>query len=143
MKLTAAQSLEWFGVLTAIVYSLLVASNTGLEFLGFALLLISAFSIGLWAYLGGHRGILLLQFVYATAGIIGMLRWFWSSLAIGFFTESASFVVYRLRLIFRRHRWFVERVGGIEPPSPAWKAGVIAFIRYPQAINLYQFFPRC
>ncbi len=26
---------------------------------------------------------------------------------------------------------FVERVGGIEPPSPAWKAGVIAFIRYP------------
>ena len=29
----------------------------------------------------------------------------------------------------------VERVGGIEPPSPAWKAGVIAFIRYPQAID--------
>ena len=76
MKITLAQSLEWFGVLTAIVYSLLVASNTGLEFLGFALLLISAFSIGLWAYLGGHRGILLLQFFYATAGIIGMLRWF-------------------------------------------------------------------
>ena len=70
------QSLEWFGILTAIVYSLLVASNTGLEFLGFALLLISAFSIGLWAYLGGHLGILLLQFFYAAAGIIGMLRWF-------------------------------------------------------------------
>ena len=32
----------------------------------------------------------------------------------------------------------VERVGGIEPPSPAWKAGVIAFIRYPQAINFDQ-----
>ena len=29
----------------------------------------------------------------------------------------------------------VERVGGIEPPSPAWKAGVIAFIRYPQTIE--------
>ena len=29
----------------------------------------------------------------------------------------------------------MERVGGIEPPSPAWKAGVIAFIRYPQAIE--------
>jgi len=76
MKITLAQSLEWFGVLTAIVYSLLVASNTGLEFLGFALLLISASSIGLWAFLGGHRGIFLLQFFYATAGIIGMLRWF-------------------------------------------------------------------
>ena len=76
MKITVTQSLEWVGILTAIVYSLLVASNTGLEFLGFALLLISAFSIGLWAYLGGHLGILLLQFFYAAAGIIGMLRWF-------------------------------------------------------------------
>ena len=33
----------------------------------------------------------------------------------------------------------VERVGGIEPPSPAWKAGVIAFIRYPQAIGSKKF----
>jgi hypothetical protein len=76
MKLTLAKTLEWFGVLTAIIYSLLVASNTGLEFVGFTLLLVSSFSIGFWAYLGNHRGILLLQFFYATAGIIGMLRWF-------------------------------------------------------------------
>ena len=76
MTFTVPQLLEWFGVLTAILYSLLVASNTGFEFFGFALLLISAFSIGLWAYLGRHRGILLLQFFYATAGVIGMLRWF-------------------------------------------------------------------
>ena len=54
--------LEWFGVITAIAYSLFVASNVGLEFLGFVLLFISAISIGAWAYLGGHRGILLLQF---------------------------------------------------------------------------------
>jgi len=73
---SSAQWLEWFGVITAIVYSLLVASNTGLEFIGFTLLLVSSFSIGLWAYLGGHRGILLLQFFYATAGVIGMFRWF-------------------------------------------------------------------
>ena len=33
---------EWFGVITAIFYSLFVASNTGLEFLGFTLLLTSA-----------------------------------------------------------------------------------------------------
>jgi len=76
MELSVAQSLEWFGVVTAIVYSLLVASNTGLDFIGFTLLLVSSFSIGLWAYLGQHCGILLLQFFYATAGIIGMLRWF-------------------------------------------------------------------
>jgi hypothetical protein len=67
---------EWLGVLTAIAYSLLVASNTGLEFIGFTLLLLSSFLIGVWAFLGKHRGILFLQFFYATAGIIGMIRWY-------------------------------------------------------------------
>ena len=70
------KSLEWFGVITAIVYSLLVAFNIGAEFLGFTLLLISAIAIGVWAYLGKHKGILCLQFFYASAGIIGMIRWF-------------------------------------------------------------------
>ena len=68
--------LEWLGVITAIIYSLLVALNIGAEFLGFTLLLISAILIGLWAYFGKHKGILLLQIFYATAGIIGMIRWF-------------------------------------------------------------------
>ena len=68
--------LEWLGVITAIIYSLLVALNIGAELLGFTLLFISAILIGLWAYFGKHRGILLLQIFYATAGIIGMIRWF-------------------------------------------------------------------
>ena len=68
--------LEWLGVITAIIYSLLVALNIGAEFIGFTLLLISAILIGLWAYFGKHRGILLLQIFHATAGIIGMFRWF-------------------------------------------------------------------
>ena len=68
--------LEWFGVITAIIYSLLVAINIGAEFIGFVLLLLSAIAIGLWAYIGRHQGILFLQFFYALAGIIGMLRWF-------------------------------------------------------------------
>ena len=68
--------LEWLGVITAIIYSLLVALNIGAEFLGFALLLISAILIGLWAHFGKHKGILLLQIFYASAGIIGMIRWF-------------------------------------------------------------------
>ena len=79
MKLTALDRkklLEWFGVITAILYSMLVASNIGLEFIGFLLLLVSAISIGLWAYLCQHKGILFLQFFYASAGVIGMLRWF-------------------------------------------------------------------
>ena len=68
--------LEWTGVLTAIIYSLLVALNIGAEFLGFTLLLISAVLIGIWAFIGKHNGILLLQLFYASAGIIGMIRWF-------------------------------------------------------------------
>ena len=76
MKVEKRNYLEWFGVITAILYSLLVASNTGAEFLGFMLLLISAVSIALWAHLGNHKGILLLQFFYAVAGILGMFRWF-------------------------------------------------------------------
>ena len=68
--------LEWSGVITAIAYSLLVAMNIGAEFLGFVLLLISAILIGLWSYLGKHKGILLLQIFYASAGIVGMIRWF-------------------------------------------------------------------
>ena len=68
--------LEWFGVVTAIMYSMMVALNIGVEFIGFLLLLVSALSIGYWSYLGKHRGILFLQFFYATAGIIGMIRWY-------------------------------------------------------------------
>jgi hypothetical protein len=68
--------LEWFGVITAILYSMIVALNIGVEFAGFVLLFISAISIGYWAYLGQHKGILFLQFFYATAGVIGMLRWY-------------------------------------------------------------------
>jgi len=68
--------LEWSGVITAILYSLFVALNIGLEFLGFSLLFISALLIGMWAYKLKYKGILLLQVFYATAGIIGMIRWF-------------------------------------------------------------------
>ena len=68
--------LEWNGVITAIVYSLLVAFKIGAEFIGFSLLLISAIVIGVWSYLGKHQGILFLQFFYAMAGLIGMFRWF-------------------------------------------------------------------
>ena len=68
--------LEWTGVGTAIIYSILIALNMGYEVLGFFLLFLSAVLIGLWAYFGKHRGILFLQLFYATAGLIGMVRRF-------------------------------------------------------------------
>tara|TARA_Y100000022_G_scaffold131038_1_gene113700 strand:- start:144 stop:368 length:225 start_codon:yes stop_codon:yes gene_type:complete len=74
--MSKSKFLEWSGVITAIVYSLLVALNVGAEFIGFTLLLISAVLIGMWAFIGNHRGILFLQLFYGTAGLIGMFRWF-------------------------------------------------------------------
>ena len=53
-----------------------VAANIGAEFIGFTLLLTSSALIGIWAYIGKHKGILFLQFFYAAAGVIGMIRWF-------------------------------------------------------------------
>ena len=76
MSFSKNKILEWSGVITAIAYSLLVAINIGAEFIGFMLLLISAILIGLWSYFGKHKGILLLQVFYASAGIVGMIRWF-------------------------------------------------------------------
>ena len=68
--------LEWSGVITAILYSLFIAFNIGLEFIGFSLLFISAIFLGLWAYKLQYKGILFLQSFYAIVGIIGMYRWF-------------------------------------------------------------------
>ncbi len=75
IKPTKLLVLEWSGVTTAVLYSLLVAANIGAEVLGFSLLLTSAILIGIWAHAGGHRGICLLQLFYAAAAILGVLRW--------------------------------------------------------------------
>ena len=76
MKLKSILFLEWSGVITAILYSLFVAVNIGIEFYGFCLLIISAILIGMWAHLLKHKGILLLQIFYAIVGIIGVVRWY-------------------------------------------------------------------
>ncbi len=71
-----AKYFEWAGVITAIVYTFFVGANTGLEFIGFMLLFISAILIGIWAWMGQHRGILFLQFFYAAGGLWGMYNWY-------------------------------------------------------------------
>ena len=43
MKFSKSRFFEWLGVITAIIYSLLVAANIGAEFIGFTLLLASSF----------------------------------------------------------------------------------------------------
>ena len=76
MKLNTSNFLEWGGSFAAILYAIFIALNIGIEFLGFFLLLISAMMIGLWSYFGRHKGILILQLFYASAAVIGMIRWY-------------------------------------------------------------------
>ena len=75
MKINTSKLLEWGGVITAILYSLLIALNINAEFIGFSLLLISAIMIAAWSLIGKHRGILILQLFYFIAAILGMYRW--------------------------------------------------------------------
>ena len=76
MKIKSSFILEWGGVLTAILYSFLVSLNIGTEFYGFSLLIISAILLACWSFINNYKGILLLQLFYATAGIIGVIRWY-------------------------------------------------------------------
>ncbi|MDQ8195839.1 hypothetical protein QEH59_15505 [Coraliomargarita sp. SDUM461004] len=66
---------EVTGSSLAIVYALLIASNTGNELLGFTLLLISALLFAAWAIIDKRWAFLLLQFFYAASAIIGLIRW--------------------------------------------------------------------
>ena len=67
---------EVIGSTLAIAYALPVASNTGNEVLGFALLLVSSGLFALWAMLDKRWAFLTLQFFYAVSAVIGLIRWY-------------------------------------------------------------------
>jgi len=66
---------EVTGSALAIIYALLIASNTGNETLGFSLLLASAGLFAAWGILDRRWAFLSLQFFYAASAIIGLIRW--------------------------------------------------------------------
>ena len=66
---------EWAGSGLAIVYAMLIASNTGNEVLGFSLLLASALAFAAWAVIDRRWAFLALQGFYAASAIIGIIRW--------------------------------------------------------------------
>ncbi|MDB2399275.1 hypothetical protein N9W18_05080 [Planktomarina sp.] len=72
-KLTSV--FEISGSVLAMVYALLIASNTGNEILGFSLLFISASLFAAWALIDRRWTFLLLQAFYARSAIIGLIRW--------------------------------------------------------------------
>ena len=66
---------EFSGSILAMVYAILIASNTGNEILGFSLLLISAILFAIWGYIDKRWTFLALQFFYASSALIGLIRW--------------------------------------------------------------------
>ena len=65
---------EISGSALAIVYALLLASNTGHEIAGFTLLLISSALFAGWAVIDRRWAFLALQFFYASSAILGLVR---------------------------------------------------------------------
>ena len=66
---------EFSGSVLAMVYAILIASNSGNEILGFSLLLISAILFAIWGYIDKRWTFLALQFFYASSALIGLIRW--------------------------------------------------------------------
>ena len=66
---------EFSGSVLAMVYAILIASNTRNEILGFSLLLISAILFAIWGYIDKRWTFLALQFFYASSALIGLIRW--------------------------------------------------------------------
>ena len=75
MTTDANKSLEWGGALLSIAYSLLIASNTGMEVLGFAILFVSSWLFAGWAVIDRRWAFLALQFFYAGSAVFGLIRW--------------------------------------------------------------------
>ncbi len=66
---------EVAGSLSAMVYALLIASNTGNEVLGFSLLFVSAALFAGWAIIDRRWAFFALQFFYMASAVIGVVRW--------------------------------------------------------------------
>jgi uncharacterized membrane protein len=66
---------EITGSVSAMVYAVLIASNTGNEVTGFALLLLSATLFAGWALIDRRWTFLMLQAFYGASAILGLIRW--------------------------------------------------------------------
>ena len=72
-KLTSV--LEISGSVLGIFYALLIASNTGLELMGFFLLLLSACLFAGWAIVDRRWAFLLLQCCFMATALLGLISW--------------------------------------------------------------------
>lgn len=73
-KCNFVKTCEIAGSALAVAYALLIASNSGMEIAGFALLLVSSSLFAAWAVIDRRWAFLALQFFYAASAIIGLVR---------------------------------------------------------------------
>ncbi len=66
---------EITGSVSAMIYAVLIASNTGNEMLGFSLLLLSASLFAAWAVIDRRWTFLMLQAFYGGSAVLGLIRW--------------------------------------------------------------------
>ena len=66
---------EVSGSILAMIYAVLIASNTGNKVLGFSLLLLSALLFAAWGFIDKRWAFLALQFFYAVSAVVGLVRW--------------------------------------------------------------------
>jgi len=66
---------EVVGSFLAMIYSLLIASNSGNEIVGFTLLLLSALLFSGWGIIEKRWSFLGLQIFYIVSAVIGFIRW--------------------------------------------------------------------
>lgn len=66
---------EIVGSIIAVVYTVLIASNTGSEMLAFSLLLVGTIPFGVWAITDRKWAFLALQLFYAASAVVGLVRW--------------------------------------------------------------------
>ena len=66
---------EISGSALGILYALLIASNTGMELVGFLMLLLSACLFAGWAIVDKRWTFLLLQCCFMTTALLGLISW--------------------------------------------------------------------
>lgn len=66
---------EWIGAAFGIIGAVLVAAKIDISKWGFVLFLISNLLIGVYAYVAGASGVLVMQVVYGLINVVGLYRW--------------------------------------------------------------------
>lgn len=69
-------SLDWVGALSGIIGALIIASNIGINWIGYIIFLVSSLC---YSYLGwkvNRKGLMVMNLFFIVINIIGLIRWF-------------------------------------------------------------------